>query len=78
MIGCRPTLVNAPASRYPALMNALTIENLRVLAAGQGLQLSDEELGGLLPLVQATSTLMQALRDAPLADVEPSSQYRIF
>jgi hypothetical protein len=47
-----------------------------VLAKAQGLDLTDEELAGLLPLVQASRSLMDSLRGFPL-EIEPSSQYRI-
>jgi hypothetical protein len=58
-------------------MGDMAIDTLRALATAQGLELSDEELGRLLPLVQAGQALMQSLRDAPLGDLEPSCQYRI-
>lgn len=58
-------------------MEPLTVDMLRTLAKAQGLELSDDELRGLLPLVQAGRSMVESLRDAPLTDVEPSSQYRI-
>ena len=58
-------------------MEPLTIDTLRALAQAQGLDLTDAELGGLLPLVQAGRSMMESLREVPLIDVEPSSQYRI-
>ncbi|HEV8437988.1 MAG TPA: hypothetical protein VGT40_07835 [Methylomirabilota bacterium] len=58
-------------------MPSLTIDALRTLATRQGLDLTDEELAGLLPLVQAGQAMMESLRALPLADVEPSSQYRM-
>ncbi len=58
-------------------MDTLTIDTLRTLAKLQGLDLTDEELAGLLPLVQAGRSMMATLRDVPLIDVEPSFQYRI-
>ncbi len=58
-------------------MEPLTIDTLRTLAKVQGLDLTDEELARLLPLVQAGRSLMAGLRDVPLGDVEPSSQYRV-
>jgi len=57
-------------------MESLTLDTLRVLAKAQGLDLTDEELAGLLPLVQASRSLMDSLRGFPL-EIEPSSQYRI-
>ncbi len=58
-------------------MEPLTIDTLRTLAKAQGLDLTDRELAGLLPLVQAGRSMMDSLRDVPLGDVEPASQYRI-
>jgi hypothetical protein len=57
-------------------MEPLTIDALRTLAKAQGLDLSDDELRGVLPLVQAGRTMMDSVRDVP-RDVEPASQYRI-
>lgn len=57
-------------------MESLTIDTLRTLAKTQGLDLSDDELRSLLPLVQAGRTMMDSVRDVP-RDVEPASQYRI-
>jgi hypothetical protein len=57
-------------------MESLTLDTLRVLAKAQGLDLTGEELAALLPLVQASRSLMDSLRGLPL-EVEPSSQYRI-
>jgi len=58
-------------------MEPLTTDTLRTLAKTQGLELTDAELAGLLPLVQAGRALMESLAGIPLADVEPSSQYRM-
>ncbi|HET7875054.1 MAG TPA: hypothetical protein VFN71_05970 [Methylomirabilota bacterium] len=58
-------------------MEKLTLDALRTLARAQGLDLTDQELQGLLPLVQAGRDLMAALPALPL-DLEPTSQYRIF
>ena len=57
-------------------MEPLTLATLRVLAEAQGLDLTDDELAGLLPLVRASRSLMDSLRPVPL-EIEPSSQYRI-
>lgn len=59
-------------------MEPLTIETLRTLAQAHGLTLSDDELSELLPLVQAGRKMMEAVAEMPLADAEPSSQYRMF
>jgi hypothetical protein len=58
-------------------MNALTIETLRIMAEARGLTLSDDELGGLLPLVEAGRATMAALEVPAGSDLEPSCQYRI-
>jgi glutamine synthetase adenylyltransferase len=58
-------------------MTPLTIDTLRTLAQAQGLDLTDQELAGLLPLVEAGRALMASMTAVPLADVEPAVQYRI-
>jgi hypothetical protein len=55
----------------------LTKDTLRALAGAQGLTLSDADLDGLLPLVQATRALMDELAAAPLVDVEPTALYHM-
>jgi len=55
----------------------LTIDTLRTLATLQGLELTDEELAGLLPVVQAGRSMAESLRGALPGDVEPAFQYRI-
>ncbi len=59
-------------------MEHLTIDALRTMAQAQGLELSDEDLAAVLPLVQVGRGLMESLAAVPLDDVEPSSQFRIF
>jgi hypothetical protein len=58
-------------------MENLTIDTLRALARAQGLELSDEDLAAVLPLVRVGRGLMDSLAALPLDDVEPTSQYRI-
>jgi hypothetical protein len=58
-------------------MDTLTLDTLRTLAKAREMDLTDEELRGLLPLVQGVHALMKSLRHAPLEEIEPSSQYRI-
>ncbi len=58
-------------------MDPLTIDELRTLASLHGLDLTDQELAGLLPLVAATRSMTAPLRDALSREVEPASQYRI-
>jgi hypothetical protein len=55
----------------------LTIDTLRTLARFRGLDLTDEELAELLPLVQAGRSMVESLRDVLPADLEPACQYRI-
>ena len=56
-------------------MEPLTIDTLRTLARERGLDLTDQELEGLLPLVQAGRAMIASL--PPPADVEPACQYRM-
>ena len=58
-------------------MEPLTLDTLRTLAKAQALDLTDEELATLLPVVQAGRAMMDVLAGLPLDDVEPSSQYRM-
>jgi Asp-tRNA(Asn)/Glu-tRNA(Gln) amidotransferase C subunit len=58
-------------------MKPLTIDALRALARAQGLELSEAELAGLLPAVQAGRQMLSALDAVPLGDVEPTVQYRV-
>lgn len=62
--------------RYPPDMEKLTVDSLRTLAQAQGLELTDAELAGLLPLVEAGRAGLATIRDLPL-ETEPASQYRI-
>lgn len=61
----------------PGAAAPLTKETLRVLAQAQEFALSDADLDGLLPLVQAMRTLMAELAAVPLEDVEPTSLYHM-
>ena len=58
-------------------MDPLTIDTLRTLAALQGLDLTDQELAALLPLVVAARSMMEPVRDALSGEIEPAIQYRI-
>ena len=58
-------------------MDTLTLDTLRTLANAREMDLTEDELRGLLPLVQGVRALMKSLRDVPLDEIEPSSQYRI-
>jgi hypothetical protein len=70
-------LVNDGPSRYPARMEPLTIDTLRTLATLAGLDLTDQELAALLPLVGAMRSMMEPVRDALSGEVEPATQYRV-
>ena len=59
-------------------MDPITLDMLRTLAQSLGLALSDEELDGLLPLVQTGRAMMAALPSEALRDIEPACQYRLF
>jgi hypothetical protein len=57
-------------------MEPLTLDTLRMLARSQGLDLTDEDLQRLLPLVQTGRSLLAAIPPEALADLEPALQYR--
>jgi hypothetical protein len=58
-------------------MEPLTVETLRVLARARGLELTDAELAGLLPLVEAGRAMVATLDGALTRDAEPTSVYRV-
>ena len=58
-------------------MTTMTLETLRLLAAERGLPLTDAELERLLPLVQSTRSLLDALREVPRPETEPAAQFRM-
>jgi hypothetical protein len=55
----------------------LTLDSLRTLARGRGLDLSDAELAGLLPLVEAGRAMLATLDDALMLETEPASHFRV-
>jgi hypothetical protein len=57
-------------------MEKLTVDTLRTLAKAQGLDLNDQALTALLPLVEAGRSGLAAVTDIPPA-LEPASQFRI-
>ena len=63
--------------RYPSRMEKLTVDALRTLARAQGLELSDQELSSLLPLVEAGRSGLASAGAVP-PETEPASQFRIF
>jgi hypothetical protein len=58
-------------------MKVLTIDVLRRMAETRGLDLTEAELEGLLPLVQAARALIDAIEIPAGSETEPASQYRI-
>jgi hypothetical protein len=62
--------------QYSPAMEKLTLDTLRTLARAQGLDLTDQELAALLPLVEAGRSGLAAVTDIPPA-LEPASQFRI-
>jgi hypothetical protein len=58
-------------------MEPLTLDALRTLARARGLDLSEAELAGLLPLVEAGLAMIATLDGALTRDVEPTSHYRV-
>ena len=58
-------------------MEALTTDALRRMAEARGLALTDAELEGLLPLVQAARAMIDAIEIPAGSETEPASQYRI-
>jgi hypothetical protein len=55
----------------------LSLDTLRALAALAGIELTDAELASLRPGVERTLGALADLERLPLADVEPSVQYRV-
>jgi len=70
-------LVNAGGSRYSLAMEPLTLDVLRTLAQERGLALTEDELAGLLPLVEAGRGMIGALDEILARDDEPSSHFHI-
>jgi len=58
-------------------MEALTIDALRIWASLRGLDLTDQELTGLLPLVVAAREATESLDEALTAEFDPASHYPI-
>jgi hypothetical protein len=58
-------------------MEPLTPDMLRALAQERGLALTDAELAGLLPLVEAGRGAIAALDELVVRDDEPSSHFHI-
>jgi hypothetical protein len=58
-------------------MEPLTVDTLRTLARARGLDLTDAELAGLLPLVEAGRAMLATLDGALARDAEPTSVFHI-
>jgi hypothetical protein len=58
-------------------MEPLTLDALRTLARARGLDLTDAELAGLLPLVEAGLAMIGTLDGALTLDAEPTSYFRV-
>ena len=56
----------------------IDLDALRGAARVAGFDWSDAELEALRPMVEASLRLLASLDDLPLADVEPTTQYRMF
>ena len=54
-------------------MEALTTDALRRMAEARGLALTDAELEGLLPLVQAARAMIDAIEIPAGSETEPAS-----
>ncbi len=55
----------------------LTLDTLRTLARARGLDLSDAELAGLLPLVEVGRALIATLDNVLTRETEPTSHFRV-
>jgi hypothetical protein len=55
----------------------IDLDTLRRCARLAGFDWSDAELEGIRPLVEASLRLLAGLETLPLADVEPTTQYRM-
>jgi hypothetical protein len=58
-------------------MTPLTLDDLRGMARAQGLDLSDADLAGLLPLVQAGREILTGLDPVLGPETEPTALYHV-
>jgi hypothetical protein len=58
-------------------MESLTLDTMRAVARLQGFDWSDAELEAIRPVVEAGRRLLAALETAPLAQLDPTTQFRI-
>ena len=56
---------------------ALDLETLRRVSRFAGFDWSDDELERLRPMIEASRRMLAALEAAPIADVEPTTLYRV-
>jgi len=57
--------------------SALDLDTLRRVSRLAGFDWSDAELERLRPAVEASRRMLDALASAPIADVEPTTLYRV-
>jgi Asp-tRNA(Asn)/Glu-tRNA(Gln) amidotransferase C subunit len=58
-------------------MNALDLDTLRRLASLGGFSWSDSELEAIRPALERALAGLERLERLPLAEVEPTTQYRV-
>jgi len=56
----------------------LDLDALRAAARLAGFAWSDTQLEAIRPMVEASLRLLARLEELPLADVEPTTQFRMF
>jgi len=56
----------------------LDLDALRAAARLAGFAWTDTQLEAIRPMVEASLRLLAGLEELPLADVEPTTQYRMF
>jgi hypothetical protein len=56
----------------------LDLDALRAAARLAGFAWSDTQLEAIRPMVEASRRLLAGLEELPLADVEPTTQFRMF
>ena len=59
------------------IMEPIELETLRRIARLAGFDWSDAELEAVRPTLQRTVEMLRQLESLPLADVEPTTYYRV-
>lgn len=59
------------------IMEPIELETLRRMARLAGFDWSDAELEAVRPTLQRTVEMLRQLESLPLADVEPTTYYRV-